>query len=172
MAGGPFGGRDLELHGAPRVVLIADLDVASEGRCVANLLKSGRPEGESLPAVSQRGTQPRADLIAGQARCGVEIFRGARPESEQQLDCHASLDQEHGLVVLIARVAHKHGSEGDVSELPACALLKLRVRDDVTQSLLKRAAVPGRSVIASIAHCSLPDDARRGRPVRERRQRG
>lgn len=82
LAGGSFGGRDLELHCAPRIVLVADLDIAAESGGVANLLEPGQPDGKSLPAVSQRGAQPRGDLLACQPRGGVEILRRARPESE------------------------------------------------------------------------------------------
>ena len=77
LPGGSFGGRDLELDGAPRVTLVADLDITAEGGGVANPLEPGQPEGESLPAVSQRCTQMRADLLASQPCGGVEVLRRA-----------------------------------------------------------------------------------------------
>ena len=54
--------------------------------------------------------------------------------------------------MLVACMAHERGSERDVTELSACALLKLCVGDDVAQALLQRTAVLRRYVIASSAH--------------------
>ncbi len=68
--------------------------------------------------------------------------------------------------MLVARITHEHRHEGDVAELAACSLLKLRIRYYVAQPLLKREAVARRSVIASTVHGNPRRDALYTHPAR------
>jgi hypothetical protein len=105
-------------------------------------------------------------LRGGQRRRGPGC---ACLQAKQQLDCHAALDEEQGLVVLIASMTQQRRREGDIAKLTTCPLLKLCIGNDVAQTLLKRSTVPRRGVVASIAHDRFSDGERPEQPALDQR---
>jgi hypothetical protein len=112
-----FGGRDFELHGAPRLALVGELDVHPHRVGIANELGFSALKLKTSPFLGERTVQCVKHVFGAVAERRVVVLGGARVDPEPQLHRRAALEREQRLAILVTDPV-EHGAD-DVGVDPA-----------------------------------------------------